>query len=443
MKTQKLWKRFVGAALLAALLASVCACGRGQHSIVNTSSTKLSDSTTDLMKDVKAVSHKPRAEVSKGFEWEYRSFAFTLFQQTAFQEALKSQNQDKTFLISPLSVMSALAMTLNGADGETAAQMRRALVEGYQLDALLPVDDLNAELGAFVRSLPSGDKAKLSMANSLWLREGAIQPKDAFLQTNADYYNAGVYSAKFDQNTLQDINQWVSRHTDGMIDKLPDDISDDTVMYLINALAFDAEWQDIYSEDEIRQGEFHGTTGNQTVDMMHSMEVGWLRDDKATGFIKPYASGYSFVAMLPNEDVSIDEYIGSWSDIAFMTALENVDDREVSVNLPKFKAEYETELNAALRAMGMADAFDPEQADFSRMGETAGGDNLYISEVKHKTFISVDERGTKAGAATSVGMDTGSAIMIPTVYLDRPFVYLIIENESRLPVFMGAVMNVQ
>ena len=441
MKTQKLWKRILGVALSAALLVSVSACGKGQNSIVNISNTKLSEGTTDLMSGVKAASVKGNAEVSEAFMWEYSAFAYTLFKQAAFQEALSSVKQDKSMMISPLSVLPALSMTLNGADGETAVQMRQALLNGYPLDSVLTVDELNEQWGAFVQSLPSDEKAKLSMANSIWLREGQMKPKKDFLQTNANYYNAGIYSAKFDENTRKDINQWVSDNTGGMIDKMLDDISDDVMMYLINALAFDAEWQEIYTEDMIHEGVFHGTTGNQKVDMMGSTESGYLDDGQATGFIKPYASGYSFVAMLPNEGVSLDEYISSLDGAKLWPLLKNIDDRTVNVGIPKFTSAYEVELSGVLKNMGMTDAFDPEKADFSKIGTTESGDKLYISRVLHKTRIDVDERGTKAGAATAVEFRCGSAMMTPSVYLDRPFFYMIIENETCLPVFMGTVMS--
>lgn len=443
MKKTKLCKRMAGLAVVAALLLNICACGAGKkNSVVNAGSTNLSDSTTDLMSGVKAASGRSKAEVSNAFVSEYNQFAYALFQQAAFHEELSSVNQDKSFMISPLSVMPALAMTMNGADGDTAVQMRQALLHTYPLDSVLSVHELNEQWSAFVQALPSGGKAKLSMANSIWLREGAIKPKDEFLQTNAACYNAGIYSAPFDGSTLKDINQWVSGNTDGMIDKMLDEIPDDAVMHLMNALAFDAEWQELYTEDNIHQGEFHGTTGQQTVDMMSSTESGWLNDGQATGFIKPYAEGYSFVALLPNEGVSVEEYIGSLDGNKLLSLMKQIDDRAVSVSIPKFTAAYETELSGVLKAMGMTDAFDPQKADFSRIGQTESGNNLYISAVKHKTFISVDERGTKAGAATSVELECGSAIMVPVVYLDRPFVYMIIENETKLPLFMGTVMNV-
>ena len=429
MKIQNVCRKVLGLAVAAALLVSACACGSG---------TRLSGGTIDLMKDVKPSSGKHSVEVNEQFVSEYRQFAFRLFQQTAFQEELSSVNQDKSFMISPLSVMPALGMTVNGADGETAAQMMEVLA-GQPSD----MAELNAQWSAFAAGLPSSKKAKLSMANSIWVRDGVMEPNQDFLQTNRDSFHADIFSAKFDDGTVKDINQWVSRHTDGMIDKMLENISPSAMMFLINALAFDAEWKEIYTTEQVRKGTFHGTTGDQKVEMMGSDEDCYLEDDKATGFLKPYVSGYSFMVMLPNEGVSVGEYIGGWSAEKYASLLANARTTTVSATMPKFSQTYEADLNNVLRAMGMTDAFEQDKADFSRMGKTVSGDNLYISRVQHKTFISVDERGTKAGAATSVSMDCGSALMIPVVYCDRPFVYCIIENETQLPVFMGAVMNVQ
>lgn len=429
MKMQNVFRKVMALAVAAALLMSVCACGSG---------TGLSGDTVDLMKDIKPSAGKRSDQVSEQFVSEYRQFAFTLFQQTAFEEEISSVHQDKSLMISPLSVMPALAMTANGADGETAAQMTRVLTGQPSGDMMA----LNDQWSAFAAGLPSSKKAKLSMANSIWLRDGVMEPDKAFLQTNRDSFNADIFSAKFDDGTVKDINGWVSRHTDGMIDKMLDNISGNAMMFLINALAFDAEWQEIYTTEQVRKGTFHGTIGDQKVEMMGSDEDCYLEDDKATGFIKPYASGYSFMVMLPNEGVSVGEYIGGWSAEKYASLLAHARTTTVSATIPKFSQTYEADLNNVLRAMGITDAFEAGQADFSRMGQTASGEKLYISRVQHKTFVSVDERGTKAGAATSVSMDCGSAMMIPVVYCDRPFVYCIIENETQLPVFMGAVMNV-
>ena len=213
-------------------------------------------------------------------------------------------------------------------------------------------------------------------------------------------------------------------------------------MYLINALSFDAEWQEIYREDQVHEGEFTGIDGKtEQVSMMGSTESVYLNDGKAQGFVKPYASGYSFVAMLPNEGISLGDYISSMNYGKIASQIKAEEHESVLVSLPKFSAEYAAELSDVLRKNGMSDAFDQIKADFSGMADVTPGD-LYISRVIHKTAIDVDERGTKAGAVTAVEMSKNAALMMNTVFLDRPFVYMIIDNESCLPIFIGQMTHV-
>ena len=225
-----------------------------------------------------------------------------------------------------------------------------------------------------------------------------------------------------------------------MIKKIIDEIGDDTVMYLINALIFEAEWASKYDETEVNDAVFHGLGGDQTVSMMYSDEFGYINDGSAEGFIKNYAGGkYSFAALLPNAGTDIYDYIGSLTGEKLIAALNGRQDESVSAGLPKFSYDYEIMLNDALKAMGMPLAFDPYGADFKKMSDS----QLFISKVIHKTFIEVGEQGTRAGAVTAVAMDCEGAIMIEhSVILDRPFVYMIVDNATNLPIFIGAVTDI-
>jgi serine protease inhibitor len=216
-------------------------------------------------------------------------------------------------------------------------------------------------------------------------------------------------------------------------------------MYLINALVFDAEWQKIYNKNRVYEDTFHSNDGDQTVTMMRSKEIKYLKDKKATGFIKPYADGYSFVALMPNEGVAIEDYIKSLKGSSFIKTVSNPKEGVVNAAMPKFSSEYRLEMIEVLKALGMTDAFDGDTADFSRLGHSPEG-NLYVSNVIHKTYIKVDERGTKAGAATVVEVTPSSAKAEEryyTVTLDRPFVYAVIDNETNLPLFIGTVLKVE
>ena len=389
-------------------------------------------SANDLMKDVpaKAVDVLPDMDAGAAAAAD---FGVRLFKT--------SMEEGENTLISPLSVLYALAMTANGADGETLAQMEQVLGMG--------VDNLNSYMLTYLDLLPETKDYKMSLANSIWFKDDPnFLVEQSFLQTNADYYGAGAYKAAFDEGTRNDINNWVKEHTDGMIPEIIDEIPDEAIMYLVNALAFDAKWADEYEEHQIREGRFTMEDGiRQDVDMMHSEEHTYLEDDMATGFIKYYKDRkYAFVAMLPNEGVSVSQYVDSLTGEHLRELLNNPLDVTVFASIPKFETEYDIEMSEVLQEMGMTDAFDWRVADFSRLGTyNVDGMNICISRVLHKTFISVSEQGTRAGAATAVEMVAEGAMEIvefKEVVLDRPFVYMLIDCETNLPFFIGTMMNV-
>ena len=388
----------------------------------------------DLMEGVKANT-VPGKAADDAFAQSQMRFAVELFQSSVLE------SKDENVLISPLSIQLALAMTANGADVNTKAEME-ALLGGE-----ISLEDLNEYLYSYVNNLPSAEKYKLQIANSIWFRddEGRLQVEKGFLQKNADYYGAQAYKAVFDDQTLKDINNWVKDHTDGMIDSILDQIDEDAVMYLINALVFDAEWQHVYDKSDVYKGKFTNIGGTEKqVDMMHSEETVYLQDENAIGFMKPYSgSKYNFAVLLPNEGVDIYEYIAGLTGESLMETLSTPQLGMVMATLPKFSYEYELTMNDVLKELGMPSAFSGDTADFSKMAHSSRG-NIYIGDVLHKTFISVDELGTKAGAVTKVQMNDESAPMSEwVVTLNRPFVYMIIDNKTNLPVFIGTVMDVQ
>ena len=389
-------------------------------------------SANDLMKNVpaKAVDVLPDMDTGAAAAAD---LGVRLFQN--------SMEEGKNTLISPLSVLYALAMTANGADGETLAQMEQVLG--------MDVDNLNSYMLAYLDLLPESKDYKMSLANSIWFKDDPnFAVEQSFLQTNADYYGAGAYKAAFDEGTRNDINNWVKEHTDGMIPEIIDEIPDEAIMYLVNALAFDAKWADEYEDHQIREGRFTMEDGTrQDVDMMHSEEYTYLEDDLATGFIKYYKDRrYAFVAMLPNEGVTVSQYVDSLTGEHLRDLLNNPQDVTVFASIPKFETEYGIEMSEVLQEMGMTDAFDWRVADFSRLGTyNVDGMNICINRVLHKTFISVTEQGTRAGAATAVEMVAEGAAEIieyKEVVLDRPFVYMLIDCETNLPFFIGSMMNV-
>lgn len=338
-------------------------------------------------------------------------------------------------LISPYSVASALGMTANGAQGQTRAQMESTLG--------MSISDMNAFMAAYASTLPSDDEARINIANSLWVNE-KVPVENTFLETNAAYYGAGVFTAPFDKTTKDRINGWVADNTDDMIDSIIDNVTPDMAMCLANAIAFDAKWMSPYEETQVAPGTFTTENGEkQDASMMGSTEHAYLENDLSVGFAKPYAGGaYAFVALLPNEGISLSEYIGNLDGTMFRSTIANARSAEVEAYLPKFEAEQSLELAQTLGAMGMTDAFDAGVADFSGISAEARERSLHVDRIMHKTFISVAEQGTRAGAATSVSIRTTAAMPDEEpkiVRLDRPFVYAIVDTQTNLPLFIGAV----
>ena len=345
-----------------------------------------------------------------------------------------SWEEDKNILISPLSILSALSMTANGADADTLRQM----------EAVLGADvaSLNGYLGGYPKLLND----QIHMANALWIKDTpSLTVEESFLQANADYYGAGAFRAPFDNSTLRDINNWVEEHTDGQIPNMLDKIPEDAVIYLVNALAFEAEWEEIYESFQVRDARFTMESGEvRTVSMMYSTEHAYLETEKATGFLKYYdGRRYAFAALLPRDGVSLEETVRSLDAQTLHEALTKPQEITVHAAMPKFETEYSNELSEILIGMGMADAFDSSVSYFSRMGSTNDGTNLCIGRVLHKTRITVAEEGTKAGAATVVEMLAEGAAEIQAEYqivtLDRPFLYMIVDTELMQPIFIGVM----
>lgn len=361
------------------------------------------------------------------------------FQKSAAEFSLElfknASDHSENNLFSPLSILLALAMTANGAEGETLAQMETVLGRG------IPLAELNEYLYSYSSNLPSLKKCKLKIANSIWFRDEAarLQVEKAFLQTNANYYGAEAYKSPFNKQTLAEINNWVKAHTDGMIEEILESIDADAVMYLLNAIVFDAEWEKAYTRENVRPGTFFGAAGRrQEAEFMHSEESLYIETESATGFIKPYAGGkYSFVALLPKED-DLANFLSTLSGESFLQTIVNAENTLVNASLPKFGYDCSIVLNDCLKNMGMPLAFSAAEAEFAALGKSSLG-NIFIGEVVHKTFIQVDEKGTKAGAVTKVEVKDEAYFETKSVILDRPFAYAIIDTATNLPIFIGSL----
>lgn len=360
-------------------------------------------------------------------------FSVKLFQQS--YEPLENT------LLAPMSVFYALSMTANGAEGNTLTQMEDVLG--------MSTEESNNYAYAYRANLKTNDDCKVSIANSVWFmnQEGFTVERD-FLQNNANYYGAGIYSVPFDKATMKAMNTWVDENTDGMVKDIIAELPQEAVMYLINTLAFDAQWEEIYEEYSIQQKIFTKEDGTEQIaEMMHSEESKYLEDENTTGFMKSYLEcDYAFVALLPNAGITMEEYVTSLSGEKITELMNHMQNVPVKTGMPKFEAEFESGMSGILKSMGMADAFDEEKADFSGIGRYPNN-NLFIDEVLHKTYIIVSDKGTKAGAATVVNVgvasEEGEMPEPKKVYLNRPFVYMIIDCKTNVPLFIGTVVDVE
>lgn len=347
---------------------------------------------------------------------------------------LKTCANDKSVLISPLSIALALGMTMNGAAGDTLAEMEQVLG--------LPQETLNK----YLKSLSNRQEGEIvHTANGIWIRDDVgFTANQAFLQANADYYDAALRATPFDESTIKEINRFVSDNTKGMIPQIIEEIPEAAVMYLVNALSFECDWQYPYKGYQVGTGTFTTEAGEeQKAEFMYSTEYQYIENEDLTGFLRPYeGERYAFVALLPREGKTVAECLSTLTGEGLRTLLLEAQQTRVETSIPQFEKEYTRELNNDLTQLGMGSAFEAGVADFSNMGTMENGMPLYIGRVIHKTHIAVTPQGTKAGAATMVEVESGAAMPQNEVYLNRPFIYLIVDTKTMAPLFMGTMMEV-
>ncbi len=334
-------------------------------------------------------------------------------------------------VLSPLSASMALGMTLNGADGATFDAMRGALGFGS-----LSQDEINASYRDLIDLLTDLDPAvRFEIANAIWAKEG-VPFHQAFFDAVAAAFDARAESRDFsDPATLAAINAWVEDHTDGLIDSIVEELDPALVMLLVNAIYFDGAWATQFDPEDTRRQSFTRADGSTvSVDMMSLTDV-----EVRVGFGPAYMAAelpyggraFSMVLVVPDDArdwlASLDA--GAWAALVAGLAPQELD----LVSIPKFTLTYDAYLNRPLQAMGMDPAFRPG-ADFTRMSPI--GNQLCIDFVRQKTFIEVDERGTRAAAVTSVGVGVTS---FSGFVVDRPFVFAIRERLSGTILFVGLV----
>lgn len=360
------------------------------------------------------------------------TFGFALLQQ------LREGGRGKNLFFSPTSITLALAMTYQGASGETEQAMAKAMsLEGMSKEEL---NQAVLELRQLLRE--ADPKVELTVANSLWARQG-VEFKKSFLDANRQYFGAQVSVLDFGTpEAPQTINRWVDTSTRGKIKQIVDRIPPDAVMFLLNAIYFHGKWQKPFDKSATQEKPFYLVSGEQKrVPMM--AQTGRFPYLKGEGFQMvslPYGNGrYSMVIALPDEGVSLDEWLKSLDAKSWKEWTGRLVSAEGEIQLPRFKTEYDRTLNEALGALGMAVAFEPERADFTGMREQR---DLYLQKVHHKAVVEVNEEGTEAAAVTSVqvGITAAQQPRPPfRMVVDRPFFFAIRDTRTGIVLFIGAV----
>lgn len=358
-------------------------------------------------------------------------FAFRAF------TALRTEEKDQNVFISPLSISSALTMAYNGADGSTKTAMQQALGFQPQTD-----EEINQSYKSLSELLVNIDKkVTFTSANSIWYaKQYTLQAP--FVQNNKTYFDATVQSLDFSSAAAKStINNWVKDKTKGKIEDIIQEIRQDHVMFLVNAIYFKGAWTYPFDKALTQKATFRkedGSTAN--TDFMALKKGRYLHYQDATKQIidLPYGNRqFSMTLIVPKGQSTVKDIAQNLSGSELNNWLTNADSTGMELRLPKFKLEYKKELRETLTALGMGEAFS-NQANFSRM--LAGNSkNLAISEVMHKTFLEVNEEGTEAAAATSVGIIVTS--LPPTIQVDRPFIFLIREKSTNAILFIGQLMN--
>jgi len=359
------------------------------------------------------------------------SFTFNLFNTIP-------ESKGHNVMVSPLSISLALSMTLNGADGDTKSAMIGALgLNG------LSVEEINQVYLDLVTALKKADsQVVMNIANSIWIKK-TYPVLESFISTNQKFYDARVERLDFDQTALSTINSWVNEKTSGKIPKILDEISADEIMFLINAIYFNGKWQIQFEKSSTQDISFSTAAGGSVnVPMMKIKEqFGYSVQTGYEALKMPYGRGkFGMVILLPDVGKTTGQIIEQLNPTTW-AALKTALDSKVKVDvwLPRFKFSWESDLNDILTSLGMGVAFSKTQANFSKINSN---DQLFITKVKHKTFIDVNEEGTEAAAVTSVGIGvTSVGPGGPEFHATRPFLFLITEEDTGAILFAGKVEN--
>ncbi|MBQ1546658.1 MAG: serpin family protein [Clostridia bacterium] len=365
------------------------------------------------------------------------------FSTQLFKECYKS---DKNTLLSPFSVYAALSMAANGAKGQTQKEMLSVL-------GAPSIDDINSSIALKMEN--AEQTGVLDIANALFvIKRSDITMNETTVNKLKNIYKAEIFHEILDGNTENKINSWVNDKTHEMIPAVltPGSLNESTVSVILNAIAFESKWLEPFDPDyNVVPYDFHNLDGTvSNVDFLTG-EVGHNKEnDRAKAFYKyyePTKSGkyYAFLAILPNDDITIDDYVSTMPENEITNLLNSASFDTVKIKLPKFSFDTDYRMKSMLGEMGMPTAFDAGSADFTDLAVSNIGNNISIGEVIHKAHIELDEYGTKAAAVTAIIMTDNGAMIDPeppkAITLDRPFVFAICDMDEKQPIFIGSIIK--
>ena len=425
-------KLFLYAGLLALLVTAGCKSD-GNEPIPEPKPKPTPGTTVDTTRHITPV---VPVELKKA-EKVARDNAFTF----DLLRAVRKHSTDANVFISPLSVSMALNMTLNGAVGATADEMRAALREsGYS------TADINAYSRELREALLRADpKTTIGIANAIWYRQGATV-KAPFLEANRTFYDAEVQALDFSSPTaVGTINGWCARKTNNKIKEIVKQVDPTTFMYLINAVYFKGAWTTRFEKKNTRSGDFRRADGStQTVQMMNLMDTFRCASGDVCDYLEmDYGNhAFSMVIMLPKDGKTTRDVITTMDGKKWADAIQSLTLKEIRVLLPRFKAECEYPMHEhILPDMGMKLPFNPMLADLSGIADIGAFGRLFISSVIHKTFVQVDEEGTEAAGITLVGIE--NSVKSSFFMVDRPFLFAIREKSTGAILFIGEIGEIQ
>ncbi|MGA9771786.1 MAG: serpin family protein [Blastocatellia bacterium] len=418
-----------GRVILALALLCLLGCSSVSQLSVANSNQPPNQNTSDT-----AMNENQNRPVDARLSGANARFGFNLFAE------IEKQGAAQNIFISPTSISLCLAMAYNGAEAETKQAMARALeFQGVSLD------ELNRAYADLKAALENPDpKMQLQIANSLWARQG-LKFKPDFIQRTKQFFSAEVTELNFDDSSAPaTINEWVSNKTKGKIKKIIDQISPDSVLFLINAIYFKGAWTKEFDKARTKEDDFTTAAGaRKRLPMMSaSGNYGYYENDDFQAVSLPYGAGRTSMYVFLPKAAGLAAFHKKLTTANWESWMKEFKDQEGDLSLPRFKVEYEITLNDALKALGMDVAFDGTRANFRGMIQST--QNVYISQVKHKTFAEVNEEGTEAAAVTSTEM-RATSVMRPRqrfqMVVDHPFFCAIRDNTTGTVLFMGSITD--